>query len=239
MRRSVISVYRVYLDFNPRTPCGVRPSAISWLCTAAAFQSTHPLRGATQWQERTNRRTKNISIHAPLAGCDHATAGDFVFGQQISIHAPLAGCDPLLPQPDIPLQISIHAPLAGCDSIEAQIAERNGIFQSTHPLRGATILLFLGGDSPPVFQSTHPLRGATQPSPWCWKPYRYFNPRTPCGVRRRRLCAYRDLWSISIHAPLAGCDVVHNVRMHNGMIISIHAPLAGCDDIRDIKQRIN
>ena len=34
----------------------------------------------------------------------------------------------------------------------------------------------------------------------------YFNPRTPCGVRRYEIVntLFTD---ISIHAPLAGCDI--------------------------------
>ena len=79
------------------------------------------------------------------------------------------------------------------------------IFQSTHPLRGATHLYFLH-DAHMGFQSTHPLRGATgtmssMPGPLGFQsthPLRgataltanrdiaivNFNPRTPCGVRR-------------------------------------------------------
>ena len=55
------------------------------------FQSTHPVRGATTFQD--NRWTsRNISIHAPREGCDqhgqpqHSPA-------YISIHAPREGCD--------------------------------------------------------------------------------------------------------------------------------------------------
>ena len=58
----------------------------------------------------------------------------------------------------------------------------------------------------PIFQSTHLLRGATQP-------------HESCG----------QAVSISIHAPLARCDLsspsVHQIFLY----ISIHAPLARCD----------
>ena len=81
------------------------------------------------------------------------------------------------------VRISIHAPLAGCDRTRAFWGRESAIFQSTHPLRGATH--FYGKT---LAEAKH------------------FNPRTPCGVRRRRRRAYRDLWPISIHAPLAGCD---------------------------------
>ena len=60
--------------------------------------------------------------------------------------------------------ISIHAPLAGCDRKELSERAMRG-FQSTHPSRGATCRQFVA-----VFA------------------WRYFNPRTPRGVRRL-LCA--------------------------------------------------
>ena len=78
----------------------------------------------------------------------------------------------------------------------------------------------------------------------------YFNPRTPCGVRRcsanhqfhchifqsthplRGATAYvKQVFNefiISIHAPLAGCDRT-DVVSGTATLISIHAPLAGCD----------
>ena len=57
------------------------------------------------------------------------------------------------------------------------------------------------------FQSAHPLRGATLPCPAIPRRRLHFNPRTPCGVRRLLLRRKRCLRHISIHAPLAGCDV--------------------------------
>ena len=145
--------------------------------------------------------------------------------------------------------ISIHAPLAGCDIAPAAGKLLGQAFQSTHPLRGAT----QAGDPLAVlaqFQSTHPLRGATacgagggeaqaisihaplagcDPTAWPRPGWiSYFNPRTPCGVRRRLRRAYRDLWPISIHAPLAGCDALETNAAAQGDI-SIHEPLAGCD----------
>ena len=78
-------------DFNPRTPCGVRPSTAKLSGFRRTFQSTHPLRGATK--SRIMSRLKvQISIHAPLAGCDRATTR-LPSWVSISIHAPLAGCD--------------------------------------------------------------------------------------------------------------------------------------------------
>ena len=80
------------------------------------FQSTHPLRGATDTSEGY-MLIDLISIHAPLAGCDREVVkylatidalfqsthplrgatnggGSSTMTRDISIHAPLAGCDP-------------------------------------------------------------------------------------------------------------------------------------------------
>ena len=127
---------------------------------------------------------------------------------------------------------------------------RAALFQSTHPLRGATRLSW-AMMPPSLFQSTHPLRGATRVSDYaashdgisihaplagCDHPQRsrrgcdkYFNPRTPCGVRRDRLHILAPTMTISIHAPLAGCDPMHGRVATAKICISIHAPLAGCD----------
>ena len=55
--------------FNPRTPCGVRHGCTSFRSLPAEFQSTHPVRGATD-NSRIVLGQLGISIHAPRAGCD-------------------------------------------------------------------------------------------------------------------------------------------------------------------------
>ena len=60
-------------DFNPRTPCGVRRRRRGAVRALRRFQSTHPLRGATNGG-CGNGNLNYISIHAPLAGCDFASA---------------------------------------------------------------------------------------------------------------------------------------------------------------------
>ena len=101
------------------------------------------------------------------------------------------------------------------------------------------------------FQSTHPLRGATLPRLLRRGRIEYFNPRTPCGVRLHQPYWRIHCALISIHAPLAGCDsfsvtsriwgfvfqsthplrgATHAAsRFTSFCLISIHAPLAGCD----------
>ena len=100
--------------FNPRTPRGVRrqfPNGT--LPTAASFQSTHPLRGATGFIEKGNA-PGCISIHAPLTGCDlrsaHQDSGTSYFN-------PRTPC--------------------GVRRCSFPCPSRAHTFQSTHPLRGA------------------------------------------------------------------------------------------------------
>ena len=100
-----------------------------------------------------------ISIHAPRVGCDlHDTLikNKFLY---ISIHAPRVGCDQRGGRIISCGLISIHAPRVGCDRIKCPTVNRKDVFQSTHPVWGATMpehILSLSYD---------------------------FNPRTPCGVR--------------------------------------------------------
>ena len=79
--------------------------------------------------------------------------------------------------------ISIHAPHAGCDVWNEWFRDENLQFQSTHPMRGATCSSLASE-----------------------RPWRYFNPRTPCGVRLDKWAVPVKVFAISIHAPHAGCD---------------------------------
>ncbi len=153
----------MFLNFNPRTPCGVRHDLLFSSQFLACISIHAPLAGCDSKVNHCLRLCVVISIHAPLAGCDGVQpegkpaaeafqsthplrgatvrVGGGVRGVDISIHAPLAGCDVLL-QIVIVVEhaISIHAPLAGCD-------QRLTLVCGLHP---------------------------------------YFNPRTPCGVRQRK-----------------------------------------------------
>ena len=67
--RSLVAMH-ISSNFNPRTPYGMRPSTQSTQHLKMAFQSTHPLRDATQ-KAVAVWTPKMISIHAPLTGCDN------------------------------------------------------------------------------------------------------------------------------------------------------------------------
>ena len=61
-----------FINFNPRSPCGERPADVDHTLSAHEFQSTLPVRGATDKPKDTTAGTL-ISIHAPRAGSDCST----------------------------------------------------------------------------------------------------------------------------------------------------------------------
>ena len=122
------------------------------------FQSTHPLRGATPAPAQRDIQPRFQSTH-PLRG---ATRLCMVYGMPtwISIHAPPAGCDKKILSRWIHLFISIHAPPAGCDLCVAQFGNLAQNFNPRTPC-GVRRLSDCINKTILVFQSTHPLRGAT------------------------------------------------------------------------------
>ena len=108
---------RLLINFNPRAPCGARPySHPRILHRLPQFQSTRPLRGATV-----------LIISGTSWSCDfnpRAPCG----ARRYRRHNHLCKTG-----------ISIHAPLAGRDGAIHNYYTCYSRFQSTRPLRGATI----------------------------------------------------------------------------------------------------
>ena len=123
--------------FNPRTPCGVRPTAAGTITINAQFQSTHPVRGATALicsppssMYDFNPRTP-CGVRPSRLSCPRRS-------RRISIHAPRAGCDCQL-RTAAARQLHFN-PRTPCGVRRFCTAERHNEkrFQSTHPVRGAT-----------------------------------------------------------------------------------------------------
>ena len=153
-----------------------------------------------------SRSSHDISIHATHAG------GDPSFARMsrcppISIHATHAGGDAVLCRPFAVPQISIHATHAGGDLHDYVDAVAFQQFQSTPPMRVATVTKAKNVDFT-LFQSTPPMRVAT---------YAYIGDAVDVGI--------------SIHATHAGGDVESRMDRY-GNIISIHATHAGGDSSR-------
>ena len=182
------------------------------------------------------RSRHDISIHAPLAGCDQVYVRRAYHGNYFNPRTP---CGVRLPSicPAVPPHN--FNPRTPC-GVRLPCFLLHGLyfpFQSTHPLRGATQRLPYFSTSFSVFQSTHPLRGATANLMMRLSSTAYFNPRTPCGVRRRRVQWRRSALQFQSTHPLRGATCAL-VTVGNHPLISIHAPLAGCDACRLSRRRV-
>ena len=83
------------------------------------------------------------------------------------------------------------------------------------------------------FQSTPPLREATEGDGDNIFIDEDFNPRLPCGRRPASYTSMHLITEISIHASLAGGDII-SLALFPIAIISIHASLAGGDLAADL-----
>ena len=146
-------------DFNPRSPYGERPRGVGRPQRCQTFQSTLPLRGATEFSDHY-RFLEDISIHAPLTG------SDLLLDQRLRL---LSNFNPRSPYGERPRQsctlmrvsaISIHAPLTGSDTASAPVDYISGI--SIHA----------------------PLTGSDDHRNFRNKANFDFNPRSPYGERR-------------------------------------------------------
>ena len=123
--------------FNPRTHRGVRLNNNHMTWITARFQSTHPSWGATpqkRWQMHLNsifqsthpswgatlilltrRNQMDISIHAPIVGCDGTLIDTSIFLSDFNPRTHRGVRHQATQEVDLAHAISIHAPIVGCD----------------------------------------------------------------------------------------------------------------------------
>ena len=147
------------------------------------FQSTLPLRGATN-PGNVGHAWVKISIHAPLTGSDLILTSSFLPSPAISIHAPLTGSD--------------YPPARGGYGVK-DFNPRSPYGERPSRANRAAELV--------TFQSTLPLRGATVDCPHLLSRAADFNPRSPYGERPASSSCGVSPCRISIHAPLTGSDI--------------------------------
>ena len=171
-------------DFNPRAPCGARPSTGADWRTRWPFQSTRPVWGATI-PARPLRMLTLISIHAPRVGRDASCA------------AIRSGS----------VRFQSTRPVWGATAYFSRRSTIYRLFQSTRPVWGAT--RWTGWTRQCIsFQSTRPVWGATACDIFYRTAGQDFNPRAPCGARLWAGVSNQIRRDISIHAPRVGRDVL-------------------------------
>ena len=126
-----------WCHFNPRAPCGARRHRLDCRRTAPPFQSTRPMRGATQRLSGLPGAGQYFNPRAPC-GARRATRLFYLCISLISIHAPHAGRD-LSDRYINPIVFNFN-PRAPCGArLRNMMSIRSMIsFQSTRPMRGAT-----------------------------------------------------------------------------------------------------
>ena len=194
---------------------------------ASVFQSTHPVRGATWDGWGTLPPSIGFQSTHPVRGATSSNRS-YCVQYTISIHAPRAGCDQIWPHRLRGRWISIHAPRAGCDTACQASYSWSDIFQSTHPVRGATVLPE-GRKAPEEFQSTHPVRGATLMRRSRLAEEQLFQSTHP--VRGATNLIFQRLPAIQLFQsthPVRGATI-DGFGLQRPEQISIHAPRAGCD----------
>ena len=215
-----------FRGFNPRTPCGVRPTVSGSDQWSAMFQSTHSLRSATlpgislcqEWR---------VSIHALLAECDARCDHRRSRSRIVSIHALLAECDRKPGRPSLYTEVSIHALLAECDQGYGPPPYQASSFNPRTPCGVRQSHL------PPLpcmvpFQSTHSLRSATTKTT---------NKKGTQYVSIHALLAECDWWVNEVSTLGYMFQSTHSLRSATQILkgggnvpcVSIHALLAECD----------
>ena len=153
--------------------------------------------------EREALHDDRISIRAPRAGCDQAAATKNGFMSEFQSTRPVWGATASMPsvssravfQSTRPVWGATHSPASdpGCAriSIHAPRVGRDSSFRRC-PCTAA------------AFQSTRPVWGATRADGWRRYVLQHFNPRAPCGARRRgRLAAHAGMANFNPRAAWA------------------------------------
>ena len=166
--------------FNPRSPHGERPAAITSSARPEPFQSTLPARGATK-SSGAGACWKPFQSTLPARG---ATRFNLTSSRQTLFQSTLparGATQSGRSTPNTPLNFNPRSP-HGERPISAVDLHLLDVFQSTLPARGATYndlhAVLSGG-----FQSTLPARGATLLESENELFQKNFNPRSPHGER--------------------------------------------------------
>ena len=189
-------------NFNPRSPCGERLIPTSIANNIIKFQSTLPVRGATNANDadiikrlfqstlpvrgatpapRPTRARSAISIHAPRAGSDECRRSTLDLRRNFNPRSPCG---------ERPVQrfgrgLDFHFnPRSPCGERRSgrSMTLRRMLFQSTLPVRGATRIV--ENRRAPATISIHAPRAGSDRRAVPTRGRRmHFNPRSPCGER--------------------------------------------------------
>ena len=171
-----------HANFNPRAPYGARLSRRPWARWPPHFNPRAPY-GARRPDRWRSCGPAYFNPRAP-------------YGARLQVQI-LIRTDKI---------ISIHAPHTGRDWLMVPGILYTWEFQSTRPIRGATVVW-------PIMRVS----------------VVNFNPRAPYGARLTEFFVNIKSLRISIHAPHTGRDIQRRIPQPEHFSISIHAPHTGRD----------
>ena len=125
-------------DFNPRPPCGGRLNPVDIYLARTPISIHAPRAGGDVLLFLPDHNHARISIHAPRAGGDQGRRRYSQAENDFNPRPPCGGRhrDKLF---SLSNEISIHAPRAGGDINGCVLVRKKFSFQSTPPVRGATL----------------------------------------------------------------------------------------------------
>ena len=190
-----------------------------------------------------------ISIHAPRVGSDCMSVTPGSQNKLFQSTLPVWGATTTTGRSGCSTTISIHAPRVGSDSTNVRAVACSLDFNPRSPCGERPIRKFQRGDKR-IFQSTLPVWGATEAKSQqltdldisihaprvgsdkalmeAYPDGQYFNPRSPCGERRRCTPRRKPPPEFQSTLPVWGATLSDSVNILRSMI-SIHAPRVGSD----------
>ena len=191
-------------NFNPRSPCGERLPAHAPKPWNDNFNPRSPCGERPGALHCVHLRIGHFNPRSPCG--ERRVVLDWVAEvQQFQPTLPMRGATQSARESVAEILISTHAPHAGSDQTRRRGRRRAEI--STHAPHA-------GSDRACAVMA---IANAN------------FNPRSPCGERRRFHPLHRQVEPISTHAPHAGSDAGWRCRAGIPWTISTHAPHAGSD----------
>ena len=173
-------------------------------CSVMVFQSTRPVRGATEAFTGTFHQPNDFNPRAPC-GARHVGTVAVKTSAEFQSTRPVRGATVPQRRPAKRGAISIHAPRAGRD-----VVAYNAVYFS-------------------LSISIHAPRAGRDGRRRRIKPAAaHFNPRAPCGARRAPERTEVILAKFQSTRPVRGATFGDTIHAHGGRI-SIHAPRAGRD----------
>ena len=189
-----------HLRFQSTPPCGGRRHLFHGLNGVGAFQSTPPCGG------RPPSRSSGVTVarfqSTPPCGGRRQLLDRYEQSLGVSIHAPVRGATEAALMDSRSSEVSIHAPVRGA-TLDNPCSIRALTCFNPRPRAGGDTAAVRSHASDSLFQST-----------------------PPCGGRRVYGFYFKEIFVVSIHAPVRGATATNPCLMDRPCV-SIHAPVRG------------